>query len=129
MDYLNGSQINNYVTQVNNMDYWSLVKLLMNQITPEYRKQILIRLTDMNDQLLSQYSVMNSCKKDLVEPQQSVDLLNFNLFNMHTYQTKPLNQTPLNQTPLNQYTIKKPKDEINLDDIFDDIQEVPLPRN
>jgi hypothetical protein len=38
--------------QINNLDYWSLVNMLMVQITPETRKQILDRLTEMNNLLL-----------------------------------------------------------------------------
>jgi len=36
------------------MDYWSLVNMLMTQITPITRKYILDRLCEMNKQLLSQ---------------------------------------------------------------------------
>ena len=43
-----------YINQINNMDYWSLVNMLMTQITPITRKYILDRLCEMNKQLLSQ---------------------------------------------------------------------------
>lgn len=38
--------------QINSLDYWSLVNLLMGQITPQTRKQILDKLTLMNNLLL-----------------------------------------------------------------------------
>ena len=38
--------------QINNSDYWTLVNMLMNQITPDVRKLILDRLTEMNNQLI-----------------------------------------------------------------------------
>lgn len=38
--------------QISNLDYWTLVNMLMNQITPETRKKILERLTEMNNQLM-----------------------------------------------------------------------------
>jgi hypothetical protein len=38
--------------QINQMDYWNLVRTLMSQITPQVRSVILSRLTEMNNQLL-----------------------------------------------------------------------------
>lgn len=43
---------NLFINKISNMDYWSLVNLLMTQITPEIRKIILEKLTNMNDFLL-----------------------------------------------------------------------------
>lgn len=44
----------NYMSaaQINSLDYWSLANMLIYQITPEIRKQVLRRLTEMNDRLL-----------------------------------------------------------------------------
>ena len=63
---------------IGNMDYLSLVKMLMDQITVEKRKEILQRLTEMNNQLLMGYDqsyqsepprigFSSSRKKDLSE--------------------------------------------------------------
>lgn len=76
------------LNQINTLDYWSLVNMLMTQITPEIRKQILVRLMEMNDQLmpnhqkiqpdLARASVLNSRKKDLTESQHpALDRLNY----------------------------------------------------
>ncbi len=67
--------------QINTMDYWSLVYMLMNQSTPEIRKLVLERLTEMNNQLLgsdlSRLSTLNSRKKDTSEiPHPSLDFAN-----------------------------------------------------
>ncbi|XWV26579.1 hypothetical protein QJ857_gp0488 [Tupanvirus soda lake] len=75
--------------QISSLDYFSLVNMLMNQISPETRKQILERLTDMNNQLmmgmnsqiqtdLPRSSMLNSRKKDATEIQHpSFDRLNY----------------------------------------------------
>lgn len=71
---------------INNLDYWSLVNMLMNQITPEIRKQILNRLIKMNDQLLidintqtdlSNSSVSTSRKDSLEFQYPSIDNLDY----------------------------------------------------
>lgn len=41
------------LNQINNSDYLTLVHMLGNPITPDVRKQILQKLTEMNDQLIS----------------------------------------------------------------------------
>lgn len=50
-----------YITsnQINILDYWSLVNMLMNQISPSIRKQILERLMYMNDQLINNQLMNN----------------------------------------------------------------------
>ena len=149
MDYQYGStnQIN-----ISNMDYWTLVNMLMNQITPDIRKQILDRLTEMNNQLLptnrtqpeiSRTSILNSRKKDLNETQHpSLDLFNYsnqnplplfpipnipintnNSYNLNSYQMGTLPQ--MNTTMPLKYQLPNPKqtDEIDLDDILDEIHE------
>ncbi|XWV25319.1 hypothetical protein QJ856_gp0451 [Tupanvirus deep ocean] len=75
--------------QINSLDYFSLVNMLMNQISPETRKQILDRLTEMNNQLmmgmnsqiqtdLQRSSMLSSRKKDATEIQHpSLDRLNY----------------------------------------------------
>lgn len=40
------------INQIRSMDYWTLVNMLMGQITPDTRKYILARLTEMNDKLI-----------------------------------------------------------------------------
>jgi hypothetical protein len=109
------------------MDYWTLVQMLMNQITPEIRKLVLEKLTEMNNHLiikpsvhsqsdLSRSSVLNSRKKDVLEIQHpSLDFLNTtasipiplnmpinanNQFTMNSYpnQMASINMYSLNQT-------------------------------
>lgn len=87
--------------QIKNSDYWTLVNMLMTQITPDIRKLILDRLTEMNDQLmlplinlnylggqhqqlqnsqpdLSRINNNKSKKKDMIEiPHPSLSQLNY----------------------------------------------------
>ncbi|MEM0354214.1 MAG: hypothetical protein QXW79_01395 [Thermoplasmata archaeon] len=42
-----------YVHQIKKMDYWTLVNLLMCHISPTVRKYILERLTELNNELLT----------------------------------------------------------------------------
>jgi hypothetical protein len=93
MDYQN-----NQFHQIKQLDYWGLVNMLMNQITPDTRAIILERLTNMNNQLLnksnsqtnavmnpsvsfgdlSRSSMLNSRKKDATEVQHpSMDQYNY----------------------------------------------------
>lgn len=48
------------VAQINSLDYWSLVNMLTYQITPEIRKLVLKRLTEMNDKLILNSDVQKS---------------------------------------------------------------------
>lgn len=75
------------ITQISNMDYWSLVNMLMIQITPETRKHILDRLIEMNNLLLSfqiqpdllRSPILNTRKKDVTEIQHpSINYTNLN---------------------------------------------------
>lgn len=125
--------------QLHTMDYWSLVNMLTSQITPETRKMILDKLSEMNNQLLmgmnmnsiqpdlARSSMLNSRKKDLSETQHpSFDHLNY----------KGPNPLPLN-VPINgnnHFTmtsyhsqVSNANNEINLDEIIDDAQEIPDP--
>ena len=93
--YINNNNNNNN-NIIANADYWTLVNLLTTQITPEIRKQILLRLTELNDQLilssviqnqlynsqnkqdLSRFPTMNCRKKDATELQHpSLDMFNY----------------------------------------------------
>lgn len=123
--------------QINNMDYWSLVHMLMNQITPENRKLVLERLMEMNNQLmvsdLTRSSILNSRKKDVSEVKHpSLDFLNdqgknplpmnipFNANNQYTPNSYQTNSVPNNYNK-HQYKIDN---EIDLDDIIEEIQSV-----
>lgn len=96
MDYHYINNNNNNNTIISNADYLTLVNLLTSQITPEIRKQILLRLTELNDQLilnnniqnqfqtnqnkqdLSRFPTMNCRKKDVTELQHpSFDMFNY----------------------------------------------------
>lgn len=73
---------NLYANQIKIMDYWSLVNMLMMQITPDVRKCVLDRLSEMNNQLLMNTNMlsnmsMNPRKKDPVEVQHPIDNVNF----------------------------------------------------
>ena len=48
---------------IKNMDYWSLVNMLLTPITPEARNFILERLLEMNNQLLQPKLDKNFSKK------------------------------------------------------------------
>lgn len=48
---------NSNTDQINMMDYWSLVNMLMTQITPDVRKKILERLVEMNNTLIMSLSL------------------------------------------------------------------------
>lgn len=78
--------------QINTMDYWSLVNMLLTQITTDTRKEILERLIVMNEQLIlssktqqkihvdpARNSFLSTRKKDTVEiPNPSLDRINYN---------------------------------------------------
>jgi len=141
---------NQYVhnNQISNMDYWSLAAMLMNNISPQIRKQILARLTEMNEQLmptfgsydntqpdLSRTGSISSRKKDQDEiPHPSLNFLNYNgqnplplpiplngnTFNMNPYQM-PTNTplTPMNNQP--NYAMPCPTKQISGEIDIDDI--------
>lgn len=130
------------------MDYWSLVNMLMNQITPETRAIILEKLTEMNNSLLSKNKMMcernlemdlsrtismNSRKKDLDEQiHPSLDIYRNNSTQHNILENPiPLN-IPINSN--NQFMNDKYKYEktnnyqqkdtqIDLDDIIHDIDD------
>ena len=100
--------------QISNMDYWSLANMLLTQINVETRKQILERLTEMNNQLimgmgvqiqpdLARPSMLNSRKKDVSEVQHpAMDRLNYKLpvqESQHSMQ-RSSNPVPIN-IPIN----------------------------
>ena len=89
-----------YTTQISKMDYWTLVNMLMNNITPDIRKQILIRLTEMNDQLIASMAMQNLVQRSRIESDRT--------------QQMPRNYNPSNQPE---------QPEVDLDDISDDIEE------
>ena len=57
MDFRYNNSMNqlgmNQIAQISTMDYWSLVNLLMNNITAETRAIVLNRLVEMNNSLLN----------------------------------------------------------------------------
>lgn len=84
--------------QIKQLDYFSLVNMLLGQISPEVRSTVLIRLTEMNDRLLSgmqsgvqpdlsRAGALNSRKKDLTEIQHP---------SLDQYSYKGHNPIPLN---------------------------------
>lgn len=125
------------INQINNMDYWSLVGMLMNQISPETRKLILEKLTEMNNQLLignhskiqqdlARMGILNSRKKDVSENKHpSMDILNKgkspiplvmptnynNQFALNPYQmsgiTNMTQLNPMTPMPLNNFSFPK----------------------
>lgn len=125
MEYTNTNQINI-------MDYWSLVNMLMNQISPDIRKQILERLTEMNNQLLmenlfkdgmsvmqtknqpdlARAAILNSRKKDLSEMQHP---------SLNNYNYKGQNPLPFDipsntnsKFNMNQYQMMAPSETNNM---------------
>lgn len=124
------------MNQINNMDYWSLVSMLMNQITPDIRKLILDRLTKMNDQLMASFTptefprapVLSSRKKvthEMPHPSRNYNysgnpipvsfndiepkMFNPSIFSPKKHQNKDYNMN--NNTD----------DEIDIDDILSDL--------
>lgn len=111
--------------KINNMDYRTLVNMLSNRISPDTRRQILIRLTDMNDQLLKSNDQIS----------RSNDHNQYNQHNQHSqhsrYNTQPHNQhiyhnpQTHNQynpsTHHNQYTNHQPHEKINLGNMIDNM--------
>lgn len=55
-----------YANQIKNLDYWSLVQMLLTPITPEMRKCILDKLTEMNNQLLLNNSIFSGMQLNLM---------------------------------------------------------------
>lgn len=130
----------NYMStaQINSLDYWSLVNILVYQITPEIRSKVLKRLVEMNDRLIingnnsftnlpinisesqvnhtdpSRMTSFNSKKKDLSE-------------NKHMYMdTGYINQPSLSNNNYHNVVHQMPKKNpmsISIDDIIDDIIE------
>lgn len=144
MDY----QYNN-TNLINNMDYWTLVNILMTQITPDTRKKVLDRLMEMNNQLLmnsislsniptqpdlSRSSTLNSRKKDVKEIQHpSLDRITYKGPNPlpinapinANNQPNPYSQIS-NNTMHNNIFYKQSMNmqkEIDLDDIIDEFDE------
>lgn len=136
--YLN----NESQSPIDNLDYWSLVKMLMTTITAETRKKILDKITEMNNQLLlseslkqsdlARSAVLQSRKKTVTENQHpSFDCINYKGPNPLPLNT-PTNanyQPIFNQaSPIlsNNDIYKNTKDsgvtiDIDLDDIIDEL--------
>lgn len=101
--------------QIRNLDYWSLVQMLLTQISPETRSIILERLVELNNQLLigsqstiqpdlARAAVLSSRKKDMSEIQHpSMDRFNY----------KGQNPLPLN-IPINANNHFKPGNSTNI---------------
>lgn len=92
------------------MDYWTLVNMLLGHITPEIRKHILERLTELNNGLLYGSSMIPIIPPDITRPgiinPRKKDMEESIQPNMYKY------NTPMSK-------------EIDLDDIIDDIQNEP----
>ena len=116
---------------INQLDYLSLVNMLLTQITPILRKQILDRLTEMNNQFLdiNQISTMNSSKISIpFGTSQYNDKItdDYDRYFDHSKRThQPINKdtdkmyqrAQTERVKINQRTI----DEIDLDNIIDDL--------
>ena len=138
--------------QISNLDYWSLVNMLMIQITADTRKQILDRLTEMNNQLLigmkpqiqpdlARSSMLNSRKKDVSEiqhpsldrinplPLNGIPMNNNNQFSMNNSYQIPQMMMPINNySNTNKYITQQKNDsecEIDIDDIINEIHNTP----
>ena len=112
--------------QINTMDYFSLVNMLMGQLTPQLRAKILEKLTDMNNQLLyGMAGVSSHRKKDAVElPHPALDQYNYR-------QPNPVPR----DIPISGNRFENAKDiheiehdhehehEVDIDDIIEDIYE------
>lgn len=119
--------------KIKNLGYWSLVNLLTTSITPETRKSILDRLTEMNDRLLLENSPLdltrggytNRKKKDIVEnTHPSMDVFNYNGSNPLPL-AMPVNSAYGFNILSNIGNNKETQSEIDLDDILDDIENEP----
>ena len=119
-------------------DYWTLVNLLTTQITPQIRKQILSRLTDLNDQLILANAIQNqfhngqnsqdlsrstvhpttNCrKKDVTELQHpSLDMFNYNGNNQY-------NTNIIGGHTNNNFLRNQDQSDIDLDEILADIHD------
>lgn len=120
----------NYMSpaQINSLDYWSLVNMLVCQITPEIRRQILKRLMEINDRLLgtgnstlsgnqsilnhpdpSRMATYTTKKKDFIETQHP----NINVgFNNSLSLPFPNNHYP-------NLMVEPGKKELTIDDVID----------
>jgi hypothetical protein len=88
-----------YTTQIENMDYSSLVYMLLEKITPDVRKKILNRLVEMNEQLIYNMQI-NSNKTKYFET------------------TRTNGNTVVHNALKHQVT-----DQIDMDDIINDIHQ------
>ena len=102
------------INQINSMDYWTLVNMLMNQITPDIRRQILKRLTEMNDQL-SGIGIKPQSQSDIVRntiittPQKNLNEHIHNstteLFNYNNFLPPNMSMNPNNLYGVNSYQV------------------------
>lgn len=121
MDYLYMN-----INQINNLDYWSLVNMLMVQITPETRKQILERLLEMNNQLIigMNLQIQSDFSRSMVDSMKIMNVKDQFAMN-NSYDTIP-SMVSINNPygTMRKYNVqqKESETEIDLDDIIDDIQ-------
>src|SRR5579872_2652382 len=118
--------------QINQMDYWSLTRMLMSQITPQVRSVILSRLTEMNNQLL-----LSNSSNNLSNNLSNNPLTGIQSSSRKSDVTELLHPSQIyNQRPTSNYTpdiyttaglIPQPQldPEINVDDLIDDLEIVP----
>ena len=108
-----------YESQIKNLDYWSLVNMLLTQITPQMRKCILDKLTEMNNQLMNSPNIIPNIKVDL--PNQHI----VNSINNDSSPYIPNDRKMFidKKIDVNKYTDYKNNSdkEIDLDEIIDDI--------
>jgi hypothetical protein len=105
-----------YINKINDMDYLSLVSMLTKQITPFVRKNILERLTEMNDHLISgmkHHNIMRPISKMTLSKKGSGEL---DHPSDNIYGRK--NPTPQNFSLIHR---QNDDDKIDIDDIMNDI--------
>lgn len=93
-----------YINQIKKMDYWTLVNMLLLQITPDVRKCILDRLVEINNQQLINMNILTNTQIDNTKyniPKKNSDFMNEN-----------------------KITHQKLNKEINLDEIIDGIENI-----
>lgn len=100
--------------QIYSMNYWELVQMLMKQITPEIRKCILDRLTEMNNELIAANKA--ALLKAMTPPIQ-------NAYKNQNPISEKLGATSRFSESIN--SDKNSDSEIDIDDIIDDVQKKP----
>ena len=105
-----------YIQQIQGMNYFELVQMLMKQIIPEIRKCILERLTEMNNDLITANKIATMKAQQMhMYTQKNQEI------NIPYTATSAQNSAHNSETRISNFS----DDEIDIDDIIDDVQKKP----